>query len=52
MAKMREVRVVKPGAEKGSSPKKEVFNTYTNSDGVKVTICKPGPEPKKVTARC
>jgi hypothetical protein len=26
-------------------------NTFVNSDGVKITMCKPSPAPKLVTAR-
>jgi hypothetical protein len=53
MAKMREVRVTKPGAAKAVSAKSPKYVTSFNADGVKVTTCMTVfKEPKRLTARC
>jgi hypothetical protein len=51
MAKMREVKVTKPGSTVGKKPA-PATNSYINADGVKVTIIKPRAVPKLLTARC
>ena len=50
MAKMREVRVTKPGSTKATKPVADSM-TYVDANGVKVTMCPKGPVPKQVTAR-
>ena len=51
MAKMREVKVTKPGTIKAAKPSK--YTSYFNAEGVKVTVCNTTfAAPKQLTARC
>ena len=54
MAKIQHiVRTAKEANKvKSSKVSKKTENFYIDENGVKVTRCKPGPEPKKLTARC
>jgi hypothetical protein len=45
MPKMKEVKRTKKAKPAKNS------TTYTNADGIKVTVCEPGPSPKLVTAK-
>jgi hypothetical protein len=50
MPKMQEVKTTKANATRKTKAA-ESANFYYDENGVKITVCKPGPAPKLLTAR-
>lgn len=49
MPKMQEVKTTKAQATR--KDKGEILDFYYDENGVKITVCKPNPAPKQLTAR-